>query len=116
MTDFNEQIHPFKWVVKNQQYSVVLYDVSNYKSDIFKIRADEGFGNNGFCWQMLAIQFLEEQSDTDMEDQINTYANVDMFCAYSDNAKVLKEFILEFKSTCENDKLIADIFSRTDFS
>mgnify|MGYP000249535057 CR=1 FL=1 len=37
-----------------------------------------------------------------------------MFCAYSEDAEALREFILKFKEACEDRELIADLFSRAE--
>lgn len=113
MTDFNTQIHPFKWVEHDDSISVIMSDVGDYKQFIFDSRADEGFEGSGYDWQSLAIVFLEEQL-THLQYAINFDSEGSMFCAYSDNQDALKEFIIGFKNACENDELILSIFKNAE--
>ena len=110
--NFKESIKPFRWVEYDAGCSVLL-DVGEYKNEIFELRADEGFEGGGYDWQSLARVFLDEKMP-ELVSAIKFDSEASMFCAYSENADSLKEFALGFKSACENDKLIQDLFSRAE--
>ena len=113
MPDFKNQITPFMWVEHDDSVSVIMNDVGDYQQFIFDSRADEGFEGNGYDWQSLAVVFLEEQLPH-LVDDIAFDSEGSMFCAYSNNADALKEFITTFKSTLADNELILDIFSRAE--
>ncbi|MDR2498569.1 MAG: immunity 51 family protein [Tannerellaceae bacterium] len=110
--NFKEQIKPFFWVENKGSVSLCL-NVGTYKNEIFEARYDEGFEGNGYDWASLAIVFLEEQMPQ-LANDIEFDPEADMFCAYSDNADALRQFAISFKEACEDDELIADLFSRAD--
>ena len=111
--DFNEMIEPFSWHEHDDSsFSLTLY-VGEYKNDIFETRADEGFLGNGYDWESLAHVFLDEKMP-ELSEIVNFDSESSMFCVYSKNADSLKEFALNFKSACEDDKLIYDLFSRAE--
>lgn len=88
-------------------------EVGSYLQDLFDSRADEGFEGNGYDWESLARVFLEEKRP-DLSEEIDFDSEGSMFCAYSTNSAVLKEFALTFKQACDNSELIADLFSRAE--
>ena len=105
-----EAIKPFLWVSHEDSSSVIL-TVGSYNDDIFLTRASEGFEGNGYDWASLAQVFLSEKFSS-IEHSINFDPEGSMFCAYSDNAEDLKDFILGFKSACDDKEAILDFFSR----
>ena len=112
MSNFNEEIAPFFWVEHSNSFSVCL-NVGEYKNEIFEARADEGFEGGGYDWGSLAHVFLIEKMP-ELESIVEFDPEADMFVAYSSNKDSLKKFILAFKNACENDEIIADLFSRAE--
>ncbi|PWN66121.1 immunity 51 family protein [Chryseobacterium oncorhynchi] len=112
INNLKETIKPFFWVEHGNSFSVCL-DAGSYKQEIFDARADEGFEGSGYDWGSLAQVFLEEKRP-DLSDSIRFDPEGGMFCAYSSNGDHLKDFILDFKKTCENETVIMDLFSRAE--
>lgn len=112
MSNINKEIEPFFWVEHESTASVCL-NVGEYKTEIFQSREDEGFEGNGYDWESLARVFIEEQAPSFIEC-IDFDSEGSMFCAYSEDKKALKEFVLQFKKACENEVLIMDLFSRAE--
>lgn len=112
MTEFKEIIHPFFWVEHDDSVSVCLY-TGSYKVEIFESREDEGFEGNGYDWGSLATVFLEEKRPN-LTSAVNFDPEASMFSAYSSNSDALKEFVLSFKTACEDTALIMDLFSRAE--
>jgi hypothetical protein len=48
----------------------------------------------------------------ELEEVVKFDPEAGMFCAYAEDADALKRFILSFKTACEDDILIRDLFSR----
>lgn len=112
INQLKEIINPFFWVEHNNSFSVCL-NVGGYKQEIFDVRADEGFEGNGYDWSSLAHVFLEEKRP-DLKSSIRFDPEGSMFCAYSSEGEKLKDFILDFKRTCEDEALVNDLFSRAE--
>jgi len=54
----NEQLAPFRFLVHdNGNCSFLLYDVGEYKQNIFDARADEGFEGGGYDWAPSLLCF-----------------------------------------------------------
>lgn len=111
--DFAKQIAPFTLDNIDGTVSVTMYTSHKYKKHLFKTRKKEGFDGSGYDWESLARVFLQEKAP-DLIDKIEFDSEHLCFVAYSTDEDAMKRFILMFKETCENDKLIADIFSRTE--
>ena len=110
--DISNQIAPFSWIEHDDgMASTTLYTRHKYKKKLFKTRKKEGFVGSGDDWESLAKAFIQEKA-ADLQGLISFDSEYSMFCAYSSDADALKRFILLFKEACENDGLIADIFSR----
>lgn len=110
---FESKIKPFFLVNgKNSNTSVCLY-VDDFKRDIFKSRAKEGFLGNGYDWELLATTFINERMPL-LDGIIEFDSESDMFCAYSSDKKALKKFVMAFKEACENEAMISDILSKTE--
>ncbi len=105
----DELITPFFWVDNEDSASVCLY-VGEYKDELFQTREDEGFEGNGYDWDSLAQVFLTELAP-ELKEVIDFDSEGSMFCAYSEDKEALRQFIQRFKSACEDDTLIADLFS-----
>jgi len=111
--DFVNQIAPFSWMEHDDgSASVALYTSEKYKAKLFKTRKKEGFTGTGYDWESLAQVFIQEKLP-DLQQIIEFDSEHLMFCAFSSELDALKNFIISFKEVCENDRLIADIFSRT---
>ena len=108
--DFKTLIQPF-FYVEIETWASVCLNVSEYKDDIFQSRADEGFTGNGYDWTSLAQVFLKEKRP-DLLDAIQFDSESGMFCAYAHDKAVVQDFALAFKHACEDETLIADLFSR----
>lgn len=115
MTDFHAQIAPFYWVESENAYSVCMSDVCRYQQFIFDSRQKDGFRGDGYDWQSLAMQFLQDEY-AHLEYAIRTDADTDRFCIYSDDKDALQTFVLALKQTCENETLILDLLSRADLN
>ncbi|MBS6475726.1 MAG: hypothetical protein KH354_07085 [Clostridiales bacterium] len=111
--EFNREIAPFFWVKQRAGASVCLSAGNGYLQKIFDTRADEGFIGNGYDWSSLAQVFLDEHC-SDLQEKITFDPEADMFCTYSKDKYALADFILQFKKACENESLIADLFSRAE--
>lgn len=112
--DFNSRITPFAWCDLDDGCAyVTLYASEKYKNQLFKTRKKEGFTGNGYDWESLAQVFIRELVP-DLLDDIQFDSEYGMFEAHSSNLDALKQFIVEFKKTCETDDLIDDIFSRAE--
>ena len=109
--DFGNQIAPFSYMVHDDgQASVNLYTSEKYKQKLFETR--KGFTGSGYDWESLAQVFIREKIP-DLAQWIEFDSERLAFVAYSSNPDALKQFIISFKEACENDELIADLFSRT---
>jgi len=110
--DFTDQIKPFLWHIHDDgSASVTLYMSENYKKTLFQTRKKDGFKGSGDDWEALAKAFVARVLP-DLRQNIEYDSEYLMFCAYSTDILALKRFIMEFKEACENDALIADIFSQ----
>lgn len=109
---FKKEIGPFVWVEHDHGASVCL-GVGEYLQEVFDTRADEGFLGNGYDWGSLAQVFLDERC-SDLQGKIDLDPEAGMFCAVSEDAGALAEFILRFKNACEDRALILDLFSRAE--
>lgn len=111
--NFMEQIEPFSWYddYEKGEAAVTLYVSEKYKKELFRKRRKDGFFGNGYDWDALAQAFIQEVVP-DLQPKIEFDSEHGMFCVYSSDSNALKQFIIEFKKACENDKLINDIFSR----
>ena len=110
----NEQLAPFRFLVHdNGNCSFLLYDVGEYKQNIFDARADEGFEGGGYDWGSLAAVFLEEEVPH-LAGDVGFDPEGSMFCAYSKNQAALEEFALAFHRMCDDEKKMADLFSRAE--
>lgn len=112
--NFEEKIKPFFWVEHSNSYSVCL-NAGEYKSKLFETRASEGFEGNGYDWTSLARVFLSEKAQ-ELTKVVNFDPEGSMFSAYSEDKTALKSFITSFKTACENDELIQDLFSRAEMN
>ena len=110
MHDWKDLIQPF-FYVEGDTWASVCLNVSEYKDEIFQTRAGEGFTGNGYDWASLAQVFLAEQR-ADLLDKVQFDPESSMFCAYSHDKAALQDFALAFKHACEDEVLIADLFSR----
>ena len=110
--NFKEVIKPFYWVEHSNSVSFCL-EVGEYKSELFQTREEEGFEGNGYDWASLAKVFIIEKEPR-FKKVVKFDPEGSMFCAYSSELEILKEFIISFKKACENDKLILDLFSRAE--
>jgi len=110
--EINDRIAPFSWI-KNEDgsSSVTLYASEMYKKELFQTRRNDGFTGSGYDWESLAQTLIKEMAP-DLQDVILFDSEHGMFCAYSDNADDLQRFAILLKETCENDSVIADLFSR----
>ena len=110
--EFVNKVAPFSWIEHGDgTASVTLYTDCYYKSELFETRKNEGFVGSGYDWVSLATVFIQEKIP-ELHDAINFDPEYLMFCAYSSNAEALKQFILMFKEACNDNDIIADIFSR----
>lgn len=111
--EFEKQIAPFFWVDHEDGKASLCLNVGDYKTEVFDARADEGFEGNGYDWGSLALVFLEEKLP-ELADIVNFDPEGSMFCAWSTDTEVLRRFAVEFKEACEDDELVADLFSRAE--
>ena len=110
--DLSSNISPFSWIEHDDgNVSVTLYASEKYKKKLFITRKKDRFWGSGYDWDSLATVFIQEKMP-DLRDTIRFDSEQGMFCAYSSDIDALKSFISEFKTACENDDLISDIFSR----
>ncbi|WP_338767520.1 immunity 51 family protein [Bernardetia sp. ABR2-2B] len=110
--DFEESLKPFFWTEHENSASVCLSQIE-YKAEIFEKRKNEGFEGNGYDWVSLARVFLEEKQPN-LVGVISFDPEGSMYCAYSSDKEVLKEFSIKFKEACQNTELINDLFSRAE--
>ena len=89
------------------------HDNDEHQKIIGAVEALEGFEGSGYDWESLAKVFLEEKTP-DLIGTVKFDSGSSMFCAYSENAAALREFIAGFKNACENKALITDLFSRAE--
>ncbi|MBX0290366.1 immunity 51 family protein [Hymenobacter sp. HSC-4F20] len=108
--DFAEAISPFFWSEHESSASVSL-PVGEYKTDVFKARADEGFEGSGYDWASLAQVFLQEKMPQ-LVGTVKFDPEGSMYCAYSSDKAALKQFALAFKEAVEDEDVIHDLFSR----
>ncbi|MCT4597235.1 MAG: immunity 51 family protein [Vallitalea sp.] len=112
MDKMNYTIKPFFWVEHSNTASVCL-DVGMYLQDIFDTRANEGFEGGGYDWGSLAQVFLDE-CRPELKNTIKMDPEASMFVAYSEDKIALRDFIISFKSACEDKTFILDLFSRAE--
>jgi len=106
------RLDPFKLVDFGSSLSVIL-GAGEYKQELFRTRADEGFEGNGYDWTSLAVVFLEERMP-ELSGVVRFDPEAGMFSAYSDNRQAVVRFAIAFKTACEDDALIRDLFSRAE--
>ena len=104
---------PFILVEQNNGGKSVILTVGSYLAELFDTRADEGFEGNGYDWASLAAVFLNERMP-ELAETIHFDPEADMFCAYSSNGAAVEQFAWAFKSACEDDVLIHDLFTRAE--
>ena len=105
-------IKPFSWSdYDDGKASVTLYTSHNYKKEMFETRKSEGAVGSGYDWESLARVFIQEKIP-DVLPLFDFDPEHMMFCVYSTDTDALERFILLFKEACEDDNMIADIFSR----
>ena len=110
--EFIDKITPFIWIEHDDgTSSITLYADQGYKKELFQTRRSEGFTGSGYDWESLA-QVLIREIAPDLSEAILFDPERGMFCAYSHNTDELRRFAILLKETCENNALIADIFSR----
>jgi len=110
--DFTKQIAPFNWIDhEDASASVTLYASDKYKKKLFKTRKREGFKGSGYDWESLAQAFIQTKMP-ELRQIIFFDSEYLMFCACASDTGALKRFITLFRETCENEKEIAEIFSR----
>ncbi len=108
-----ERLKPFMLVDHQGKSWSVILNAGIYKAELFALREDEGFEGNGYDWASLASVFLEEQMP-ELAGIVRFDPEADMFCAYSGNKEALEAFAAGFKTACDNDALIQDLFSRAE--
>ena len=111
--ELQEKLDPFFWVEHEKHDSVCLY-AGEFKNEIFQLRSNEGFEGGGYDWASLAEVFLSEKMP-ELENEIEFDPEAGMFCAYSSNAEALKKFALGFRSMCNDDIMMKDLFSKAEF-
>jgi len=109
---FADDIAPFI-VVSYETGNSLLLDVGSYKNELFETRQDEGFEGGGYDWESLAKIFLKEKKP-ELADVIGFDSESSMFCAYSQDLELLKDFAISFHYACEDDDLIRELFSRVE--
>ena len=111
--DFTGQIAPFSYLVHEDGIaSVTMYTDHGYKKNLFETRGKEGFVGSGYDWESLAQVFIQEKA-RDLLEKLDFDSEHLCFVVYSYDKDALRRFVLLFKEACEDDNLIADIFSRT---
>ena len=109
--EFNDKIAPFTWIKHDDgSSSVTLYASKKYKKELFQTRRREGFSGSGYDWESLAQTLIQEIAP-EFRESISFDSEKGMFCAYSHNSNELQRFAVLLKETCENDTLIAELFS-----
>lgn len=108
-----KDLAPFILVEQNHGGKSVILPVGSYLAQLFDLRADEGFEGNGYDWASLAAVFLQERMP-ELADTIRFDPEADMFCAYSSNGAAVEQFARAFKSACEDEALIRDLFARAE--
>ncbi|TYP73278.1 Imm51 family immunity protein [Paenibacillus methanolicus] len=104
---------PFILVEQHDGGKSVILTVGSYLAKLFDSRADEGFEGSGYDWAALAAVFLHERMP-ELADTIRLDPEADMFCAYSTNGAAVEQFARAFKSACEDEALIHDLFTRAE--
>ena len=106
---FQRKIEPFKWSSSEDQHTLYLESDTSYLVDLFATRANDGFSGNGYDWESLAEIFLAEVYEGD-DDSFEFDSEADTFVVYSEDGDALADF----KEACEDENLIADLFSRAE--
>lgn len=106
-----EELKPFCLVEHDSGNISLILNVGIYKEELFETRAEEGFQGSGYDWYSLADVYLQERLP-ELVGVVRFDPEADMFCAYSHEREALMQFAIGFKHTCEDDKLIYDLFSR----
>lgn len=110
---FQRKIEPFKWHSTEDQHTLYLETESHYLEDLFRTREADGFIGNGYDWEALSEIFLAEIYEGD-DDSFEFDSEADMFIIYSEDGKSLSDFALAFREACEDEQLIADLFTRAE--
>lgn len=112
-TDMDAAVAPFKLVDQGERGMSVILSVGSYLTELFALRADEGFEGSGYDWTSLAFVYLAEQMP-ELQGIVRFDPEGSMFCAYSADREALRAFAVGFKEACENEVLIRDLFSRAE--
>lgn len=112
--DLNEIITPFSYV-ENERTLLSLDCSSEYKKELFELRLQEGYVGNGYDWTSLAMTYIDKVKPN-LEEWIKFDPEAGMFCAYSDNEELMREFAIGFKEACEDDNLIRKLFLQTELN
>ena len=110
--DWKERIKPFEWMQHDNEFCVCL-EACDYLQNVFNTRSEEGFEGNGYDWESLAKVFIEEKCQ-ELSDELEFDSEAGMFCVYSEDEKILQDFICSFKKVCEDENLVLDLFSRAE--
>jgi len=111
--EFKKKIYPFGWGdFYDDKEMVSLLLSAGYKDEIFEA-SGTGIEAGGYGWEGLAQVFLKEKMPELVED-IKFDSEGSMFCAYSKNAEVLKNFAIEFRAMCDDEEMMLDLLSRAE--
>lgn len=102
--EFKKEIAPFFWSEYGGTFSVCL-NAGDYLQEVFEIRGTLG---SGYDWESLARVFLEDKCP-DLAGKIRFDSEAGMFCACSENAATLQEFVRKFKKTCEDTSSVLNL-------
>lgn len=109
--DLNKIIEPFFY--SENEGNILSLDCDGvYKHELFELRSHEGFCGNGYDWTSLAMTYID-LIKPDLKEWIKFEPEAGMFCVYSDNKELMKEFIIGFKDTCEDENLVRNLFFQT---
>ena len=109
--DIEKQLAPFSLIEHDGNISLYLCTSENYRKDLFKTRKKDGFTGTGYDWESLATAFIDEIMP-ECKSCIKFDPENKMFCAYSEDLEIMKQFAVSFKNACDEDTVIRNIFAK----
>lgn len=113
--DFDDRIRPFSWEESFGGGFSVCLDAGDYRSEFIDSYLGSGFDGSGYDWESLAKVFLEEKLPH-LIDGISFDSDSDIFCARSESAETMREFIINFKEACDDSEILEDLLSMAEYT
>ena len=103
----NKTLYPFYFIKSKGRFSLS-FGGEDLKSYLF---LKLGFNDSGYSWEKVAKYYILNFMRDSIFD-FNFDCELDTFCIFSKNYKILRKFALEFKKLWDNDILLLDFIPK----